>query len=515
MTLRTFAHDRRGATAVVFALSFAVLAPMAVGLFGIYQASEQHGKLQDALDAATLYAARSTATTDADIDAIGDKALAANLSLIQGAVLKSSNFYLSGSKVEATASVQMAAVDAGLFQQEPVSVSSEVNRAGKIEVALVLDNTGSMSSNNKLTNLKTAAKSLIDKLVTASTRSSDPTPLRISLVPFSSTVRVVGTTSLSTYSNPTSRGSVPTWIDPLGQSHWDGGQNNDIFYAQTDRLKLFKQMGQSWSGCVEQRPAPYDIQETAPNSASPDTLFVPYFWPDELGSKTSTSSGYYNSYLNDDSGSSTLAKLRQTSRYNTTSLRTGTFMTGYSYGPNAGCTLQPMIRLTRDTASVKTAIDAMTAVGETNIPQGLVWGWHTLSPNAPLADGAAYDTQNLRKVVVLMTDGQNTFTALNNSYGSWYHGFGLAFQGMLSGLGATSSDSQRTAAMDARLSQLCSNIKAQKIVIYTVLVDTSTSNSLLQSCASSPDKFFNVSSSGLNAAFNAIADSIQNLRISQ
>ena len=29
----------------------------------------------------------------------------------------------------------------------------------------------------------------------------------------------------------------------------------------------------------------------------------------------------------------------------------------YAYGPNAGCTLQPMMRLTTDTAAVKTAID--------------------------------------------------------------------------------------------------------------------------------------------------------------
>src|SRR4051812_31165041 len=101
------ARDQRGVSAVAFAISFAVLTPMALGIFDVYQSTEQRGKLQDALDAATLYAARSTSTTDAAIDAAGDKAMAANLQLIQGATLQSSNFSLSGNRVVASASVAL------------------------------------------------------------------------------------------------------------------------------------------------------------------------------------------------------------------------------------------------------------------------------------------------------------------------------------------------------------------------------------------------------------------------
>src|SRR5579862_3951032 len=90
--LKFFLRDRRGVSAVAFAITFAVLAPMTMGIFDVYQINEQRGKLQDALDAAALYAARSTATTSADIDAIGDKALAANLKMIPGATLQSSDF---------------------------------------------------------------------------------------------------------------------------------------------------------------------------------------------------------------------------------------------------------------------------------------------------------------------------------------------------------------------------------------------------------------------------------------
>ena len=39
--------DRRGATAVAFAVGFAVAAPIALGVFDIYTSSQQRGKLQD------------------------------------------------------------------------------------------------------------------------------------------------------------------------------------------------------------------------------------------------------------------------------------------------------------------------------------------------------------------------------------------------------------------------------------------------------------------------------------
>ena len=513
LAVRAGLRDKRGATAVLFALSFAVMAPMALGMFDAYTATEQRGKLQDALDAATLYAARSPAQTDAEIDAIGDKALAANLNLMEGAVLQSSSFQLSGSKVVSVAQAQLPAFSPA-WPHDPIAVNSEVQRSmDKLEIALVLDNTGSMAG-TKLTTLKAQAKILVDKLQAASLRSADPTPIKISLVPFSSMVRVQGNTSLTAYNTTSHSGTgVPTWIDP--QAKWRTDSNYDIFSGlNTDRLSLMKGMNVQWAGCVESRPQPYDVLEDTPVTATPGTKFVPYFWPDELGAKNS--SGQVNDYVNDTTGSTTKAKLQAVGKYATTSLRSGTFMTGYSYGPNAGCGLQPIIRLTTDTAAIKTGIDAMTAVGETNIPQGLAWGWHVLSPIGPLADGSPYTTLHLKKVVILMTDGQNTFMNSGGANSSFYHGLGYIWQRMLSSLTETSTDAQRTTAMDARLSQLCTNMKAKKIDIYTIRVEVSSGTSaLLQGCATTPDKFFDVTNvANLGAAFDAIAGAITNLRIS-
>jgi hypothetical protein len=179
-----------------------------------------------------------------------------------------------------------------------------------------------------------------------------------------------------------------------------------------------------------------------------------------------------------------------------------------------------MMRLTTNATAVKTAIDGMTAVGDTNIPIGLVWGWHTLSPNAPLADGAPYGTLHLKKVIILMTDGADTFTSRNDTSvnGSYYSGWGYIWQQMISwtpALGPTTADATRSAAMDSRLSQLCTNIKARNIQIYTIRVEvTSGSSALLQGCASHPEDFYDVTNvANLGAAFDSIANSIANLRL--
>ncbi|MEW6018778.1 MAG: TadE/TadG family type IV pilus assembly protein, partial [Pseudomonadota bacterium] len=158
--LRGAGRDESGAAAIIFAVSLVLLAPLTLGVFDLYIASNQRQKLQDALDAAALYAARSSAQTEKDINEIGKKALAANLRSFTGSALISSQFTLDGAKVVGTAEMTPLALATGFFQHGNVKASSEVLRAmDRLEVALVLDNTGSMSG-TKMSTLKTSAKDL-------------------------------------------------------------------------------------------------------------------------------------------------------------------------------------------------------------------------------------------------------------------------------------------------------------------------------------------------------------------
>lgn len=517
---RRLAADRRGVVAVFFALAAVFLVPMTLGLMDVFTISSQRTRLQDALDTATLFAARSTAVTTPGVDAVGDKSLTANLVLPVGVSLVASDFAVSGDLVTGYAEITPSALAPGLWPHDNIRAYSSVVRSlDQLEIALVLDNTGSMAG-TKIATLKSAANNLIDTLVTASARSHAAVPLRVSLVPFSMTVRVQATTPTTNYNTVAHSGAgFPTWLDPLGKAHAAAGAAGlyDSFPSQTDRWAMLKGMNkQPWEGCVESRMPPYDILETAPNPATPATMFVPYFWPDEPDASAGFS-GYPNDYLPDQSAGTWKVREQNPSKY-TVAPKVGTMAsTGYKYGPNGGCAMQPIIRLTATTSSIKTAINAMVAVGDTNIPMGMMWGWHTLSPSAPLADGAPYSTPNLRKILILMTDGDNTMGDPSSNLEqnrSYFSGLAYIWQNLLGITVGTTA--QRNAAMNARQIALCDNIKAQGIVIYTVRVEVLTGPSpALSGCASSADKYYDVQDvHQLDAAFAAIAGSIDSLRIS-
>ncbi len=495
--VRGFGAEQRGGVALPFALTAVPLAFMAVAAIDFHRATMIKTGLQDALDAATLTVGRSTASTASDVQTLGSSALAANLRAYPNTQLTQSSFILNGNNVEASAQVTVTPIVADVFGDAnlQVTASSEVVRAvNKLEVALSLDNTGSMAG-TKLSLLKTAASNFVDTLATAAARSTDPNAVKIALVPFSMTVNVGA------------QYKTASWIDQTGLSPI----NNEIFSGPTNRFSMFTAMGVAWGGCVESRQMPYDVQDTSPSTGTPATLFTPFFAPDEPDL-----TGYSNSYEADVTTSNNwLTREKYAPKYLHAPTKTGTNSVGYQYGPNAGCALQPIVRLTTTFANVKSGITNMTAIGDTNIPMGLMWGWHALSPSAPFADGVAYGAAKTTKVVVLMTDGQNENTSNTNGNASYYSGMGYIWQNRIGISSGTTA--QRQAALDARETLVCTNMKAQGIVIYTVRVQVNDSNyGVLQGCASSPDKFYDVQdATQLNSVFNAIAGSIENLRISQ
>ena len=500
-----FLRSKRGGVALPFALVAVPVTFMSVAAVDFHRATMIKTGLQDALDAATLTVGRSSASDAPTIQALGQATLAANLKAYSSATLTSSSFVLDGSTVEASAQIAVTPLVVDVFGggDLQVAATSQVVRAiNKLEVSMVLDNTGSMAG-SKISLLKTAAASFVDTLSTAAARSTDPDSVKIGLVPFSMTVNVG-----SAYRDA-------SWMDQNAVSPI----NDEIFSTHANRFTLFQQMGVPWGGCVESRQAPYDVQDTAPDPSTPATLFTPFFAPDEPGtngtSNTWSNMTWYNNYIPDVVSGAWNLHQGYAAKYNTTAIRTGTnSSTGYTYGPNAGCQLQPLKRLSTDWTGLKAAINAMTPIGDTNIPMGMVWGWHLLSPNAPFSDGVAYGTPRTTKVVVMMTDGQNQMTSNSNNNASFYNGDGYVWQNRL---GITSgSDGQRQSMLDSRLTTLCTNMKAQGIVIYTVRVDVTDNNyAVLQNCASSPDKFYNVQNANdLTAVFNGIAGAIENLRIS-
>jgi Flp pilus assembly protein TadG len=531
-------RDQRGAIAVQFALLALPLTVLVFALVDLGRISLQRRQMQDALDAATLMAARSTATTDADLDTIGDAAFLAEIAgLNLGLSATNSTFVAgTGNKVVGSATGKIAPVIANLWTNGDVTITatSEVVRSvNKLEVALVLDNTGSMayslgSGGSKIDALKTAAKSLVNTLAAAAARASETDAVKISVVPFSMTVNVG-----STYQSA-------GWITgalPLTYG-------SDIFASSQDRFTLLSNLGLTWGGCVESRPDPYDIQDTAPTAGTSATLFVPFFAPDEpddasaynpygnnRDARTYSGGRVLNNWITNDKSNSSdwLTRQREVAKYanNNSSKVISAAKTGTDYGPNAGCGLTSLLRLTNvrtgaGATTVTDKLDQMVADGNTNVAMGLMWGWHTLSPNAPFSDGAAYGAPKTQKIIVLLTDGDNTNDVYANPNRSIYTGYGYIAQGRLRNssnvaLTASSSYDERTYAIDSRQAKACANAKQAGVLIYTIGVGVSShSKSILQTCATSTDMYYDVTNaSQLTSVFNTIAGAIQNLRISK
>ena len=517
-------RDRRGGVAAPAALSLLLLAGASFGAYDFARASMVRSNLQDALDSAALAAARSSETTPAGVKAYGESVLRANLARQREPLeVKRVSFVLSKGTIKADAQIAVKPVIAHLFTQSDIIVGarSEVTvTKDPIELALVLDNTWSMlepaaSGGDKITALEKASVAFVGAMQAVAARAGGGDAVKIGVVPFSSTVNVGRSHEAS------------SWIDAQGLSplndgvFHEGGNGSPHSWKEIDRpqrLALFKQMNIAWKGCVEGRPIPHDVQDTAPEPTRPETLFAPYFAPDEPDKDSSAWNNYADDAVNpswDNSGNLFDKYWRQiqgnAKKYTASGLRSDR---GYK-GPNNGCDTEPVTPLTTDLAKVKTAVTDMPVGGATNIPMGMVWGWHVLSPHAPFAHGSPYARKDVKRVAVLITDGENALEVLPSKNQSKYTGVGYVWQNRL---GTTAADfNLRKQAMDGRLAQLCTNMKAKGIVVFTVQVQVKgNSTPLLRACASRPAYFFDVQDAGkLETTMKGIADEITRLRVSR
>jgi Flp pilus assembly protein TadG len=522
-----FKRDNCGNVAVMFALALVPLLGAVGAAIDYSRVTEFRNQLIASLDAGVLAVGSQPQMTDTEAyttvndwvgthmaqDAIGSWQLDSVTQNDQGEIVA-----MASGKVDTTIARVLGVTEI------PISVTSEAVRSiGKVEVALVLDNTGSMRG-TKIAKLKDAAGALIDTLAQATTNPDD---LKIGLVPFSQTVNVG-----AQYANA-------AWLDVGGKS----ASAKSMFLGQeVNRFDLFNAVGKNWAGCVETRAMPYEPTETAPAASNPDTLYVPYFAPDEVGAKgvgngKNDNPKYSNSYIADSSlktikkqlqnlgltGVLTLPDFRlfegDILKYKGTPATGTTSPMGYVYGPNAGCEIAPLLRLTSDPGEAKAAINNMIANGNTDIPIGATWGWNVLSDSGPFGDGVTYGTPNWTKIMVLMTDGNNENavsddTDLNASY---YSGIGYVWQDRMGVPPDNTSKWDRTVARDDRLGQICDAMKQKGVVIYTIRVEVNNGSSdVLEKCASSDDKFYDVNDvAELTATFEKIGGSIQKLRLAQ
>lgn len=533
--LKRFIEDRSGAIAPMFAIAAIPLIASTGAAIDYSRAYQQRTIIQDALDAAALAANKLVGSgTEAQILAEAQKFYSANT---VGRVPDPPAFTMTVDKgsVQLDTSLSVPTYFLGLVGIDDLAfdiMSKTVAGSATYEIALVLDTTGSMSG-SKISTLRTAATNLVNTIFTANQTNPKPDPVKFAVVPFAASVNV-GTS----YANA-------SWMGNGTESWTYNGKtytNYENFSGPTNRFTLFDQLkNASWGGCVEERRMPNDVTDTAATVGDKSTLFVPMFAPDEPddrfckwttswrgGTSWSCSSQSYsfpNDYTSDYGGSQGKVEYadRQaaqagTAKYDGVSL--GSSYTGMGKGPNLSCTSEPVLPLTTNQSSVLAKISALDASGNTNILSGFMWGWHMLSPVEPFAEGRAEDTVDNHKILILMTDGSNTYTGQGSS-GNFNNSTYAAFSYSANDhLGTTSSSSSTIEGkMDERTLQACANLKANgNYTIYTVAFQVSdkAAKKILADCASDAAKAFDSgSNSELLAAFNSIAEDITTLRIAQ
>jgi len=534
-----FVRDERGTTAVVFGLMFTVLL-LAIGMTIDYSRSvDEQARIQWALDASVLAASNKIGQVDQETAGreVANKFLAQNLPPGSAATIDSLTFSPENGSVFGTISSYVPMTVMRVFGKEQLDVnarSTVVKGNATIELVMVLDNSGSMRDD--MPTLRDAASGMTDIVFAGEDGSGK---VKVGLVPFSASVKVG-----SSYQNS-------GWVDTDGLSSLHRENFNVTGAPQTyteardvdkTRMQLFSDLNTTWAGCVESRPGALDTNDTPPSNANGDTLFVPMFAPDEPDDDNSYAAGYGDTYANNyisDYGGTCPVVTRTCLEWN----RRGTRCLRYAplppidvasaqartckysnapiidgTGPNYSCssTLQPIQDLSADLDTVKSAITSLVHGGNTNIGEGTMWGWRVLSPNLPFTEGRSYSDGENKKIMVVMTDGQNTYSDDNSKHNnSQYGASGYATRGRL---GATMTEGGFRQSMNAKLTAACTNAKASGITIYTVafrLENDAATQALLRSCATSTSNYYAASNtSALIQSFQTIGRDIADLRLS-
>ncbi len=449
---------------------------------------------------------------------------------------------LTGSGSVATDFMRMAG-----FYSIGISTDSQTKWGNtRMRVALVLDNTGSMDSNNKMTKMQSAAKDLVDKLATLNKVDGD---VYVSIVPFAKDVNV-GTSNVSeSWLNWSDWESEPPYLLSNGYpTDWQyTGPGSDCPFVSkthgftcTDRpatvsgAKSASTIPSSgtYSGMIcpsidsgRKLPGRTDVYYNGCYTSVVDQVTT-------IDSGRNASCGSASGCSCSGSGSSKVCKQTTYKHYwrthptDTTQAKnaapahstwtgcvndrnqpydtTNDTMTGSGTPSKLAypeqwkdCLSATVSGMSNSWSNLKTQITNMVASGNTNQPIGLAWGWQTLNTaNGPFKAPAKDPNSIYNDYIVLLSDGMNT-------QNRW---------------------STTQSAIDARQAILCQNVKdatqngGNKITIFTIQVNINKADpqsTALKNCATG-DNFQMITSADQTAdAFNNIFTQIAKLRISQ
>ncbi|MWP39915.1 hypothetical protein GQY15_20355 [Rhodobacter sphaeroides] len=349
--LRRFGRSEDGSI-LIFGIFMLILMLMIGGLaVDVMRFEFQRARLQGTLDRAVL-AAASLTQSRSPAEVVRDYVAKAGLEDYLDEPVVNANT-LNVRSVTATAAYSMPTVFMKLLdidRLEAPAVSTAEERVSNVEISLVLDMSNSMVTDgtnprDRLDNLKVAARDFIDIVMAGANSGLDGAPvISVSIVPYTGQVNA-GADLLATYPNVSHRQPYSSCVEFAASDFTTTALANGAPLTGSGNSELF--------------------------SSSSSTQTPTYYWcPEETAAGNPT-------------------------------------VTPFSHDPEA----------------LKAAIDRLSGEGSTAIDTGMKWGVTLLDPStqpsvaALIEDGKvngafagrplAYQSGNVMKVVVLMTDGQH------------------------------------------------------------------------------------------------------------
>ncbi len=354
--VRRAGRDRRGNVALTFALT-------TIPIIGLVGSSVDYGHattvrlaLQAALDSTALMLSKqATSDTSSQLQTAAQNYFTSlfNRSDASNASVSASYTTTGGSQISVTGSATVTTSFMQIVGFNSITVTGSATTKwgmSRLRVALVLDNTGSMSESNKMTELKTATKNLLSQLQSDVTTNGD---VYVSIIPFVKDVNL----GSSNYS--------ASWIDWTDWNANNGNCSGGWGWGYSSGTTQSTCSGtwtsanhNTWNGCVMDRG-----DENNPDSGNYDTNVV--------APTTSITATLYPAEQ-------------------------------YSSCPQAA------MGLSYNWTLMTTLVNNMSPNGNTNQAIGLQLGWLSLVGGGPFTMPAMDSNYSYQQVIILLTDGLNT-----------------------------------------------------------------------------------------------------------
>lgn len=552
--LRDFRSDEEGAAAVMV-LFFSVMLLTVVGIGADVMRHEmERARLQATLDSAVLAGAGSRSDTDPETvvrDYFTKSGMSGYLNDFDEDDIQTS---LTSTRVSASAAMNMNTYLmklAGVDNLTATAAATAEKRVPKLEVAMVLDVSGSMGSNNKLPNLQTAAKNFVTTILNNST----PGDTTISIVPFSWGVTPSDGIYNALNVNETHNYSTCLRLD--GSDYTTTRMDTATAYDQqifTSLYGTFQNLNDSWRSCYTDdyfRVMAYSMSESDLHTKI-DSLQADGNTSSHQGMKwgaalldpafRDVSAALIANGEVDASLASVPADFTQPDTLKiVVMMGDGQNTTSYYFNENSAYRGPDsdlhLVRYTQQTFSYAYYIyNASYRSYDPSVCSQ--WWWECVYE----ADGEEvsahylhdrfdnryWDFENSRWI------SETTFNNLPNSLSGFISSEALDWEttwGMISPRefgdltghwgpwnDYVGSEREDGSIKDTRMQAICSATKNQGVVVYTIGFEISrggNAETQLRNCASSFSHYFRAEGVNISDAFSAIASNVQHLRLTQ